>query len=341
MQMGRWFGYRDGYEDLCRIWMPSSSIGWYSTIAAAAEELHESLHKMVEANATPREFGLAVRSHDAYLKVTARNKMGTGRKITTSIGRGKGFFETTNVSILCHDIKANIESAKSFVSHIKFADGIDLQETSRGFQFSNVPFALIGQFLAKWKYPKRERIGRMSLIKEYIEKKCEDELRTWDVFIPSLQEGSKDNTLGLPISPRSRSVDISVLHGFMSFGGKNRRLSSRGDEKVGVDQWDVNDAESEYRREKPCQDFPDRIYRDKRKRGLLIMHYVKVRLSSKVKDGNYDKSGFLPDFPVVGWAISLPISKRPVEQVEYVINSVAQRQIFGDDEEDEEMGDLL
>ena len=22
LQMGRWFGYRRGYEDLCRVWMP-------------------------------------------------------------------------------------------------------------------------------------------------------------------------------------------------------------------------------------------------------------------------------------------------------------------------------
>ena len=29
MQMGRWFGYRPGYEDLCRIWMPEAAEGWY------------------------------------------------------------------------------------------------------------------------------------------------------------------------------------------------------------------------------------------------------------------------------------------------------------------------
>ena len=39
MQMGRWFGYRPGYEDLCRVWMPETAEGWYAHISDAIEEL--------------------------------------------------------------------------------------------------------------------------------------------------------------------------------------------------------------------------------------------------------------------------------------------------------------
>ena len=340
MQMGRWFGYRDGYEDLCRIWMPPNSIGWYSFISKAAEELHEQLRKMGEAEATPRDFGLAVRNHDAYLMVTARNKMGSGITITTDIDRSTGFFETAEVSIAHDDIKANIENAKSFISGIKIFNEVEVEESSRGFLFCNVPVAFIDQFLAKWRHPKREAIGHKRLVKEYILKKREDELRTWDVFIPSLQKEVKDNTLGLPISPSSRTVDISVLHESMSFSGTKRRLTSRADEKVGVDKKDIDDAERMYRKEQPSSSFPDRIYRDKRKRGLLILHYVRVKASAKVTDEYQVESNQLPDSPVVGWAISLPVSKSPVERVEYVINSAAQRELFGQDDEDEDLGDL-
>lgn len=35
MQMGRWFGYRNGYADLCRIWMSDESIEWYKHISQA------------------------------------------------------------------------------------------------------------------------------------------------------------------------------------------------------------------------------------------------------------------------------------------------------------------
>src|SRR5450755_2807986 len=51
MQMGRWFGYRPGYEDLCRVWMPEEAEGWYAHIADSIEELREELRVMEAANA--------------------------------------------------------------------------------------------------------------------------------------------------------------------------------------------------------------------------------------------------------------------------------------------------
>ena len=37
MQMGRWFGYRDGYDDLCRIWLTGSSYNNYKYIYQSTE----------------------------------------------------------------------------------------------------------------------------------------------------------------------------------------------------------------------------------------------------------------------------------------------------------------
>ena len=39
MQMGRWFGYRPRYLDLCRIWTTSTIKTWYRDIALATHEL--------------------------------------------------------------------------------------------------------------------------------------------------------------------------------------------------------------------------------------------------------------------------------------------------------------
>src|SRR5690606_6004472 len=74
MQMGRWFGYRPNYEDLCRIWMPADGVGWYVHIHEAMEDLQVQLKRMELVKATPEQFGLAVRSHPESLIVTARNK---------------------------------------------------------------------------------------------------------------------------------------------------------------------------------------------------------------------------------------------------------------------------
>ena len=41
MQMGRWFGYRRGYEDVCRLFMTADLQEWFEKITVASEELRE------------------------------------------------------------------------------------------------------------------------------------------------------------------------------------------------------------------------------------------------------------------------------------------------------------
>ena len=84
LQMGRWFGYRGGYEDLCRVWIAPEAEGWYRHIAEATAELRRDFLKMKKRQATPREFGLRVRTHPESLLITARNKMSSGLDITVA-----------------------------------------------------------------------------------------------------------------------------------------------------------------------------------------------------------------------------------------------------------------
>ena len=71
MQMGRWFGYRPGFEDLCRVHLSRDSINWYSHIADAAEELVQQVKRMRRDRFSPKDFGLYVRSHPDSLLITA------------------------------------------------------------------------------------------------------------------------------------------------------------------------------------------------------------------------------------------------------------------------------
>ena len=342
MQMGRWFGYRNKYEDLCRIWMPSNAIEWYAFIANAAEELHEELRRMEAAKATPKDFGLAVRSHPASLLVTARNKMGSAKTITTLVGLSNSFVETSRVSILEDDMNANIDNAKLFVSKL-LKEGYIQNCKSLGDMFaSGVPVDLIDEFISRWRNPDQAIITNPDLIRQYIRIKGKDELEKWDVLIPSLKSGDVDETLGVPISPASRAVDLGDLKDqFMSFGGKRMRLSSRGIERAGVDPNDIEEAEVAYCKAKglfrdKSVNYPDSIYRQRRKRGLFILHYVQPKARDDLDEPHAVEINLLPKCPVVGWGISLPISSRPEERVEYVVNAVGQREMFGDDDRDED-----
>ena len=75
MQMGRWFGYRSHYADVCQVWMSDTSANWYSYISDASDELRREVRKMQDLGLTPEQFGLGVRSDVDALLVTAINKM--------------------------------------------------------------------------------------------------------------------------------------------------------------------------------------------------------------------------------------------------------------------------
>ena len=74
MQMGRWFGYRPGYVDLCRIFTSDELTRWYKHITIASEEMRRDFDYMFLLKKTPKEFGLKVRTHPGVLKITAANK---------------------------------------------------------------------------------------------------------------------------------------------------------------------------------------------------------------------------------------------------------------------------
>ena len=83
MQMGRWFGYRPGYVDLCRLYTTTDLREWFGHITAAADELREEFDQMAARGGTPRDYGLKVQSHPV-LMVTSRLKMRTARSLMLS-----------------------------------------------------------------------------------------------------------------------------------------------------------------------------------------------------------------------------------------------------------------
>jgi hypothetical protein len=84
MQMGRWFGYRPGYVDLCRLYTTKQLVEWYRHIALVEVELRREFDYMVSAHLTPKDYGLRVRTHPEGMIVTALNKMCYGQTLELS-----------------------------------------------------------------------------------------------------------------------------------------------------------------------------------------------------------------------------------------------------------------
>ena len=336
MQMGRWFGYRNGYEDLCRIWMPRDAVAWYSHIADATDELHQELRLMDSAKATPTQFGLAVRSHPSSLMVTARNKLGSGIK-TVAVGLSSNFVETARLPSSPDALHRNTVAAEQFIAALKqrghTPENVEL--VPGGYLISSVQMNIIDDFLLKWVNAEESITTQIDPIREYIRKRKDGELSEWDVHISSLKSGNIDNTLDWPIIPITRKIRARDLdQGFISIGGEKMRVSSRGVERLGVPEDLAVQAETAYvKRPDARTNFPGKIYREVRPRPLIALYWVSIK---DPDERAISQHSHFPKNPVVAWAISFPKSATPDDKVEYIINTRKQRELFGEVDDDEE-----
>jgi hypothetical protein len=83
LQMGRWFGYRPGYEDLPRIWMPSDLSARFRSLAGIEREIRDEIERYRSEERTPMEIAVRIRTLPG-MAITAANKMRHARKCDLS-----------------------------------------------------------------------------------------------------------------------------------------------------------------------------------------------------------------------------------------------------------------
>jgi len=342
MQMGRWFGYRQGYEDLCRVWLPEAGVGWYAHIQEAMDDLQAQLKRMELAKATPEEFGLAVRSHPETLIVTARNKMGTGKEIPITVGLAGNLVETACIRLDKNQLDRNRAAGQNFAAAIKAREMIAV-DLPRGTFYKEVPVDLIRDFLNVFRSDPSDPLSDPRLIRNYIDARSDVELNKWDVLFASAQnaESATEKLDGIKMTVFARMIGPSELgRGILAISGTSRRVGSPGDERVGLAREQIDAVIQAYRDEcrregkKEPDTFPPRIFRHMPgRRPLIILRFV----SPKEADSNQGVS--IPS-TVLAWSIYFPLSNIEGGTVEYVVNTIRLREMFGEVEiEEEAFGD--
>lgn len=348
MQRGRWFGYRTGYEDVCRIWMTPDAEDWYEHITETIEELRDEFRRMEQAKLTPEEFGLKVRSHPGTLIVTARNKIGSAERHTVRVGFSNTLIETHAIPAQKEYLEDNLQAAKTLVAAAlkgangERADDTQGQQPSRGFGpskvfigtgntlFCKIPVEPILDFIESWHNASESLPTYTMPVLEYISRKASKELNEWDVVVVGLKSGDKErNDLGIPIKCQKRNVKQKIKN--CIFLSTKQRIASRGAEKVGLSEKEIKKAERSWKEEpgNENKEIPDREYREKRERPLLLIHLLKLNPDSRKIE--------LPDPPfVVAWGISFPRSTDKEQTIEYVINTTGLREEIWDGDDDPE-----
>ncbi len=328
MQMGRWFGYRDGYADVCRIFMTSEAASWYAHIAEATEELRHDFKRMELARMTPLEFGLRVRSHPAALIVTARNKMRSAHQVPVSISLEGRLAET---SVILANEEALAENREVIASAVREADKIKSATWIRGLGWfwKGLPGSIVKSVLQSFHNHPESLLTYPEPLLDYIEWLRVQRGDEFDLLLRSvsLTDGRSVTVGEREITPVQRTV-LSKNGNKIEF--KKRRIASRGDERAGLKDEQIEQIKTAYGN----RNVPDKEYRKVPGRHPLLM----LTLVNPEQDQQATEEVLLPTY-----GISFPgdpgSNRRPEKLVEYQVNTVWWRQnlvIAGDEEDDEE-----
>jgi hypothetical protein len=199
MQMGRWFGYRPGYLDLCRLYTSPDLVKWFGHIADASEELREEFDFMAAANLTPEQYGLKVMSHEV-LTVTSPLKMRSAQKLSLS------YSGTRPQTILFHRDaliqQKNLDATDAFilslgresVTSIRYERDGEPDSWPGARLWKDVDYVKVVEFLGAYTTHPNATSAKAAVLSEFISKMVETtgQLKLWSVAILSGGNGAGD-----------------------------------------------------------------------------------------------------------------------------------------------------
>jgi hypothetical protein len=331
LQMGRWFGYRDGYADVCRIFMTEEAIDGYAHISDAIDELRDEFNRMERAGARPIDFGFKVRAHPESLIVTARNKMRSGQKVKHSVSLSGKLIETTRLRT--DAIDANREVLSDLLTALSELNNPDTSNEF-GYLWKDMSVApLVRNFVARFQnHDDVALITQADPVNSYIKARESDELERWDICLFSPKAGPSGSASFGPYKPTAQSRSSlwkpsSTGVDYIAVSGKALRVGGRGQVKAGMTLEEIRTAENSWKEPK---DIPDRHYITKRSRPLLMLHVLDVW--DKDKDKEKVQPPAAPS--VVAWGIAFPESDYETTEVTYVVNTTWWAENYGYQEDD-------
>ena len=230
LQMCRWFGYRPGYEKLCRIYMSKISLLNFNTVLEATEDLKSQFREMNAQGKTPRDFGLMVKESPDILEttmlVTSRNKFGSSQQIVRTLNYSAKPIDTSKLYKDRELNRKNEASIYSFIDKLK-NQGILLKEENGRYLYKDINKHLIANLLSHLNLPLENRKFDKESLCEYINKT--EEFLKWDVVFATGSSKELKMTIGEFIIPATkRSFEVREKENYIRISGSNNRLLEPG-----------------------------------------------------------------------------------------------------------------
>ena len=187
MQMGRWFGYRPGYVDLCRLFVSRELNEWFCHITLATQQLRDEFDYMSDvAGSTPDQFALRVRTHPGVLQISASNKI--RRAIEVRVSWSGRLVESYELSKKPETIQKNFDATITLIQSLDTKYQIE----RNNYLWKGVPLNSIKTFLQGFETYDSLKSAAPSNLLRFIElNERYNELNSWSVGLISKERTSK------------------------------------------------------------------------------------------------------------------------------------------------------
>lgn len=361
MQMCRWFGYRPGYKDLCKLFITTESFEWYEFISDAIDELYLELERMSEQKKTPGEFGLKVREHPGALLITAKQKMNAAHSITRSLALAGKRLRKYEFYVSDEKNQNNLLETKRLIDCL-FGEGFKYKiAKDESYIFDDVDYSLIHQFISNTQYVEGEISD--DLVLQYIRNLEKQGLPKFSVCIKNIRSEKEIWWSGIQIQdgdPRL-PIEVHLDHRLPVIRAAKRKLirSSSGNtilwqkQEIGSkddERYFLPDPDHANRESNP---FFYIRHEDRNQPGLIIYTLSIGTLPKNAKKGDEGLVLRVPHKDVtIGYSVSFPVhenlkgkTKQEIERitkstkVSYIANQILKNQnidfVFEDEDDDE------
>ena len=323
LQMGRWFGYRRGFADICRLYTTPDMEDWFRHVATASKDLRADFAHMRLMLQTPRDYGLRVESH-SVMTVTASNKQRHAVERPTGYA-GEGKIQTvmyTERGVL----EQNVAATETFLESLDPPeDGAPRPDggTAAGLLWRGVSGEAVAAYLRTLTFPPENTEIEAMRLATYVEtqlRQSPSELSEWTVLVAAgdgrtieIAGHTLSSIIRRPLASRRSTADRYIV----------KSILNPPDEALDLTQHEFAEALALTNRARSLTGLapadrpagPDIRRIRPSSRGMLIIYPL-----DPDEDGLIDTDG-----PAIGLVISFPESSTASRKL-YVENTVLQRE---------------
>ncbi|MBS1775365.1 MAG: Z1 domain-containing protein, partial [Bacteroidetes bacterium] len=303
MQMGRWFGYRPGYVDLCRLFTSRELNEWFCHITLASEELRSEFEYMSDvAGSTPEQYALRVRTHPGVLQISASNKI--RRAVNVDISWAGRLVESYQLQKTPKIVQSNLEATRSLINSLPSS----FSTKDNHILWKNISAELVKPFFQNFKVSESlKKVDPLNLLSFIDISNRSGELINWNIAIRFKKDAEFN-------------YDLNSTNGISQIGcivrtsdpekNDNNNLNIRKNHIISPKDEFFDLTEEEYKKALERTKELNKDYKNDFPKGEIVRNEIRKPTTALLilYFLNPEKAGYSGSEPIVGFAVSFPRS---------------------------------